>query len=41
MFGDMFSVIISLLYLVGGITIGYYIPKWIASRKIRGDGRWD
>ena len=41
MLGDMFSVIICLLYLVGGITIGYYIPKWRAYRKNRGDGRWD
>jgi len=39
--GDLFFTVVCMLYLAGGITIGYYIPQWRKSRKNRGDGRWD
>ena len=41
MLGDLGFTLICLAYFAGGITIGYYIPKWRKSRKPRGDGRWD
>jgi len=38
---DALLIFINVAYFVGGLTIGYYIPKWRDSRKNRGDGRWD
>jgi len=33
--------IIAISFFIGGITIGYYLPHWVRSRKPRGEGRWD
>lgn len=33
--------VISIMFFVGGLTIGYYAPKYKQSRIRRGDGRWD
>ena len=41
MWGDLGFTLICMAYFFGGITIGYYIPKWRKSRKPKGDGRWD
>ncbi len=41
MIGDLGFTLICMAYFFGGITIGYYIPMWKASRKRKGDGRWD
>lgn len=34
------ELLICVLYLLGGITIGYYISKWKTTKR-RGVGRWD
>ena len=41
MSGDLGFTLICMAYFFGGLTIGYYIPKWKESRKKKGDGRWD
>ncbi len=41
MFGEIGFILITLAYLFGGMTIGYYYATWKKGKIRRGDGRWD
>ena len=40
---DLFWTLICMCYMVGGITIGYYLNSWLNRKKNNrsGTGRWD